>query len=150
MNDNTTPALTLVSPARDSRKPAVKRQASTSKANARKRRARVSAKQRRTVGQVLAAAGACILPAVSWEMVHIEAATQPLAWGLVAAALMFSVPSVITWAKTWTGNVYKASGFAVLLEGAMVISHQPIVQLGCLGVLCLVNAYAAWRKAEGK
>lgn len=139
---NVPPVLTVV----NGSVPAAKRR---SRVHAR-RKARMSAKQRRTAGQFVAAAGACFLPVASWQLAHAEVQQQPMLWGLVGAALLFSLPSVSAWAKTWTGNGYKAVGFAVLLEGCMTFAHTPWLTYGGLGILAVINAYAAFGKARGK
>jgi hypothetical protein len=66
--------------------------------NAQRHKARVTAKQRRSVGQVMAALGASLMPVPSFSLAH-TAGTNPVMWILVAA-LSYSLPSVATWAMT--------------------------------------------------
>jgi hypothetical protein len=138
---NAAPALTLVhsSDRRERRK-----------RNARRRKARVTAKQRRTGGQFIAAYGASILPVVSFWTAHYDTDRMPMLWCLVAAGLLFSLPSVMSWARTWSGSVYKAAGFSVLLEVGATFSPTAWISYLCLTTLILANAYAAWGKARGK
>jgi hypothetical protein len=119
---------------------------------------RVTAKQRRTVGQAMASVGASLMPVASFSLAH-TAGTNPTMWCLVVAALAYSLPSVASWARTWTGNNVKAYGFAVLLEGVLVFAPGgdavaravlPYLAPCCLTALILINAVAAWAKAKGK
>lgn len=120
------------------------------KRRAKRRQARLKAKHRRTGGQVIAAYGASILPVVSFWTAHNDVQQVPMLWGLVAAGLMFSLPSVMSWARSWTGSVYKAAGFSVLLELGATFSPTMWVSYLCLSTLVMANCYAAWRKAAGK
>lgn len=108
---------------------------------------KVSAAQKRTIGQFVAAIASGFLPIASFVIAHQEAASQPLLWVLVAAALMFSAPSVASWANKWCGHQVKAWGFTVLLEGTLVFAHHEALSLGGLAILILVNASNAWQLA---
>jgi VIT1/CCC1 family predicted Fe2+/Mn2+ transporter len=108
---------------------------------------KVSAAQKRTIGQFVAAIASGFLPIASFVIAHQEAASQPLLWILVAAALMFSAPSVASWANKWCGHQIKAWGFTVLLEGTLVFAHHEALSLGGLAILILVNASNAWQLA---
>lgn len=108
---------------------------------------KVSAAQKRTIGQFSAALASGFLPIASYMIAHYESATNPMLWILVAAALLFSAPSVAGWALKWTGNTYKAWGFTVLLEGVLVASHTQWLSLIGLGILVLINAQNAWTLA---
>lgn len=108
---------------------------------------KVSAAQKRTIGQFVAAMASGFLPIASFVIAHHEAAQQPLLWLLVAAALMFSAPSVASWAQKWCGHQLKAWGFTVLLEGTLVFAHHEALSFGGLAILILVNASNAWTLA---
>ena len=111
---------------------------------------KVSAAQKRTIGQLCASIAAGFLPIASFVLAHFETKTQPMLWILVAAALMFSAPTLADWARKWCGNMFKAWGFTILLEGVMVFSHT--VELGYAGLVILVaiNASNAWGLAARK
>lgn len=101
------------------------------------------------IGQTVAALGAAFLPVASYQLAHVESLERPWLWGLVAAALAFSAPSVAAWAHTWTSKdplafPLKAWGFSVLLEGVMIASHTPWLSFCGLGMLVMTNAIAAW------
>jgi hypothetical protein len=108
---------------------------------------KVSAAQKRTIGQFIAAIASGFLPIASFVIAHHEASTQPMLWILVAAALAFSAPSVASWANKWCGNLYKAWGFTVLLEGVLVFAHHEALSLGGLAMLVMINAANAWTLA---
>lgn len=105
---------------------------------------KVSAAQKRAVGQVAAALAAGFLPIASYILAHFESKQNPMLWCLVAAALMFSAPTLVDWAKKWCGSKFKAVGFAVLLEGVMVFSHIQALSLCGLAILVLINSSNAW------
>ncbi len=110
----------------------------------------LNAAKKRTVGQVIAAAAAGFLPIASYAIAHHEANEKPLMWGLVAAALVFSAPTLATWAKKWTGSLYKAWGFTILLEGVMVASHIQALSITGLVLLIAINAHSAYQLAGAK
>ena len=97
--------------------------------------------------RIAAAIAAAFLPVASFVLAHIEAPTNPALWVLVAAALLFSAPTLIEWAQKWCGSKYKAIGFAGLLEGVMVFSHiSPLAYAGLL-ILVMINAINAYTLA---
>lgn len=98
-------------------------------------------------GRIVAAIAAAFLPIASFVLAHIEAPTNPALWVLVAAALLFSAPTLVQWAVKWCGSMYKAMGFAGLLEGVMIFSHLPPLAYAGLAILVLVNAVSAWERA---
>jgi hypothetical protein len=95
-------------------------------------------------GRIAAAIAAAFLPIASFVLAHIEAPTNPALWVLVAAALLFSAPTLVQWAAKWCGSMYKAMGFAGLLEGVMVFSHIPALADAGLAILVMINAVSAW------
>lgn len=105
---------------------------------------KVSAAQKRTIGQFVAAIASGFLPVASFVVAHFEAANDPKLWVLVVAALMFSAPSVAGWAQKWCGSTYKAWGFTVLLEGVLVFAHHELLSIGGLVMLVAINAANAW------
>jgi hypothetical protein len=112
-----------------------------------KTRVRVTVKQKRVADQLVACLGASFLPVASYMLAHYEAVDYPALWTLVTAALLFSAPSVATWAQRWTGSMVKAWGFSILLDGTLVFSHIQWLSLTGLGILVVINALAAWQRA---
>ena len=111
---------------------------------------KINAAQKRTIGQIMASIAAGFLPIASFVMAHYESAQTPYLWILVAAALMFSAPTLADWAYKWAGNKYKAWGFTVLLEGVMVASNTEWLSFGGLIILVAINASNAWELAARK
>lgn len=111
---------------------------------------KINAAQKRTIGQAMASVASGFLPIASFVLAHYESKTNPLLWVLVAAALMFSAPTLATWAQKWCGNAYKAWGFTILLEGVMVFSGTPALSYAGLAILVLINASNAWGLAARK
>lgn len=101
----------------------------------------------RTLGQFIAALAASFLPVASYVLSHYEAKTQPMMWCLVAAALMFSAPTLAEWAKRWCKSQSKAWGFTILLEGVMVFSTSAWLGYAGLLVLIAINCNSAWQLA---
>jgi hypothetical protein len=104
--------------------------------------------QKQTVNQFCAGIAAGFLPVASFVIAHYESATQPMLWILVAAALLFSAPTLASWAQKWCGSQYKAWGFTILLEGVMVFSHIQALMFAGLTILVLINATNAWALAK--
>jgi VIT1/CCC1 family predicted Fe2+/Mn2+ transporter len=111
---------------------------------------KVSAAQKRTIGQFVAALASGFLPIASFVIAHHEAGQQPMLWLLVAAALAFSAPSVASWAKKWCGHEVKAWGFTILLEGVLVFAHHEALSIAGLAMLVMINAANAWSLAAKK
>jgi hypothetical protein len=111
---------------------------------------KINAAQKRTIGQIMASVAAGFLPIASFVMAHYESKTNPLLWVLVAAALMFSAPTLADWANKWSGNKYKAWGFTILLEGVMVASHTEWLSFAGLIILVAINATNAYQLAARK
>lgn len=117
---------------------------------ARKAVVHMTAAEKRTAGQVIAAMAASFLPVASYVLAHYESKTTPLMWTLVAAALMFSAPTLIDWAQRWCKSRSKAVGFTALLEGVMVFSANEYLALSGLAILVAINAHSAWQLAGGR
>lgn len=98
--------------------------------------------------QTIAAIAAGFLPVASYVIARIEAPMDPKLYGLVVASLAFSAPQLAQWAQSWCGHTIKAWGFAVLLEGVMILSGVPALALTGLGILVLINATYAWDPAR--
>ncbi len=111
---------------------------------------KINAAQKRTIGQIMASVAAGFLPIASFVMAHYESKENPLLWALVAAALMFSAPTLADWAQKWSGNKYKAWGFTILLEGVMVASHTEWLSFAGLIILVAINATNAYQLAARK
>lgn len=62
---------------------------------------------------------------------------------LVVGGLVFSAKNVFVWGKNAFRDSWKAIGFVVLIEGAMVCSHIPWVSFMGLGILIAINAIAS-------
>ena len=106
-----------------------------------------AAMRKASAGRIAAAIAAAFLPIASFVLAHIEAPTNQALWVLVAAALLFSAPTLVQWAAKWCGGMYKAMGFAGLLEGVMVFSHIPALAYAGLAILVMINAVNAWNLA---
>lgn len=104
----------------------------------------VNAAQKRSVGQIIAALSAAFLPIASYVIAHFEMKGNPYLVILVIAALAFSAPTLVHWATKWCGNVYKAIGYTVLLEGVMILSGIQVLSYCALGILSVINCYAAY------
>lgn len=104
----------------------------------------------RTIGQFIAAVAAGFLPVASYSIAHGEVQAQPFMWALLAAALMFSAPTLVEWAEKWCRGKYKAWGFTVLLEGVMVFSANHYIALTGLAILVAINCNSAWSLAGKK
>jgi hypothetical protein len=121
------------------------------KSNSRNRKApAIKATHKRSAQQVIAAIAAGFLPAASYVIAHVEAPTNPYLYILVVAALGYSAPTLVTWSKKWAGHIAKATGFAILLEGVMVLSHIEALSLTGLTILVLINSTTAFNKAVTK
>jgi VIT1/CCC1 family predicted Fe2+/Mn2+ transporter len=112
-----------------------------------KLQAKAVAAQKKNVAQFCAALAAGFLPIASYVLAHFESKTNPMLWLLVGAALLFSAPTLASWAQKWCGNQYKAWGFTILLEGVMVCSHTEVLSYAGLTILVLINATNAWTLA---
>lgn len=104
----------------------------------------VTAQDRKVAGQFIAAIAAGFLPVAAYVIAHYEMVNNQYLGILVAAALLFSAPTLVAWAEKWCGNRYKAIGFAVLLEGVSIFSHIPTLSYSGLAVLVLINCHSAY------
>jgi|AntAceMinimDraft_5_1070358.scaffolds.fasta_scaffold06869_3 hypothetical protein len=104
----------------------------------------MSAQNKRTTGQFIAAVAAGFLPVASYIIAHHEMQDNKWLAGLVVAALLFSAPTLAEWAQKWCKSPWKAWGFTVLLEGVMVLSSIPALSLSALGILAAINCHSAW------
>lgn len=69
-------------------------------------------------------------------------------WIISIAGLIYSIPSVVSWAQSWTGTRSKAIGFTVMLEGLMVLSGEMWLSVVALLLLGGVNAMIACHKVK--
>jgi VIT1/CCC1 family predicted Fe2+/Mn2+ transporter len=111
---------------------------------------KLSAADKKTVGQILAATAAGFLPIASYAIAHHEMNANRWLGILVAAALLFSAPTLAQWAQKWCKSPYKAWGFTVLLEGVMVFSKMPWLSISALVILGAINCHAAFLAAAQK
>lgn len=100
----------------------------------------------------LAAASAAFVPIGVYVTSHKAMAmgttsSIPL-WILSVAGLIYSIPSVAAWAKSWTSCKWKAYGFTIMLEGIMVLSGEMWLSIISLALLAGVNAKIASAKVE--
>lgn len=100
-----------------------------------------------TVGQVIVAIAGGFAPVGSYILAHLEAPVNPMMWIVVAAALLYSAPTLVQWAEKWCGHRAKAIGFAVLLEAIMVFSTTTALSLIGLLILVVINIHSAWQLA---
>lgn len=95
-----------------------------------------------SLGGLLGAA----VPGVTYVLAHHEVDVLSLTWeprlALVLGGLMFSMMTVIQWGRLALGSWPKAVGFAVLLEGTMVLSSHTWLALTALVYLAFINAVA--------
>ena len=110
----------------------------------------IRASNKRTVGQIIAAAAAGFLPIASYEIAHFEMRDNPYLAILVVAALVFSAPTLVEWAKKWCSSIYKAVGFSVLLESVMIFSNNVYLSYSSLAILCVINMHFAYNAAAKK
>lgn len=111
---------------------------------------KMTAADKKTVGQVLAATAAGFLPIASYAIAHHEMNANKWLGLLVIAALVFSAPTLAQWAQKWCKSPYKAWGFTVLLEGVMVFSKMPWLSITALVILGAINCHAAYMAAAVK
>lgn len=111
---------------------------------------KMTAAEKKTVGQILAAVAAGFLPIASYAIAHHEMNANKWLGILVAAALLFSAPTLAQWAQKWCKSPWKAWGFTILLEGVMVFSKMDWLALSALVILGLINCHAAYLAAAVK
>lgn len=104
------------------------------------------------VETLLASLAASFIPVGVFIVSH-KALEQPIAqswplWILSLAGLIYSIPSVVSWATTWTGSKYKSIGFTIMLEGLMVGSGEMWLSVISLLLLGGVNAMIAAHKVK--
>jgi len=84
-----------------------------------------------------------LVPLLSYVEAHHDTSTYaPLRWALVGGGLVFSCATVWHWGSKAFESAYKAAGFVLLLEGAMVFSGVTWLGQVALGLLMAVNAIA--------
>lgn len=110
----------------------------------------IRASSKRTVGQIIASLAAGFLPCASFEIAHYEMHDNPYLAILVVAALVFSAPTLVEWAKKWCVSIYKAVGFSVLLESVMIFSNSHVLSYTSLAILCAINMHFAYHAAAKK
>ena len=113
------------------------------------RKRKLTVKQVRTAGQMLAAVSAGFLPLASYRLAHADT----LAWylyPLIVCALVFSAKSLAEWADKWCHDKVKAWAFTALLEGVMVLSPDPYLSGFGVGLLVSINMHSAYHKAQKK
>jgi hypothetical protein len=87
------------------------------------------------------------VPIAAFEICHFELPQeQGLAWAalacLVLGGLVFSAKTVWQWAAAAFLDRAKATGFVLLLEGVMVLSHTSWLSYSALAYLILINGIA--------
>lgn len=101
---------------------------------------------------LLASAAASFIPVGVFFTSHKAlAGSFSSTWPLMVislAGLIYSIPSVVAWAQTWTGTRSKAIGFTVMLEGLMVGSGEMWLSIISLFLLGGVNAMIAAHKVK--
>jgi hypothetical protein len=110
----------------------------------------LNAAQKRSFGQFVAAVAAAFLPVASFCISHYEVKDAPYLAILVVFGLIFSAPTLADWAIKWCGNIYKAWGFTILLEGVMVFSSIEYLGYAALAILSVINCYSAYQSAAKK
>lgn len=106
------------------------------------------------VETILAVLAASFIP-VAVYMVSHKAMTLSLQqsyplWILTLCGLIYSIPSVQSWAESWTGSSWKSYGFTLLIEGVMVVSGDKWLSIIALILLAGVNGTVAAVKVSTK
>ncbi len=83
-----------------------------------------------------------IIPVAVYWLAHVEAPDRSWLWWIVGGGCAFSAATVFEWAKIAFKSPFKAAGFVVLLEGAMLASNTPWLTLAMLSILVLINGTA--------
>ena len=84
------------------------------------------------------------VPAISFEIVHFELKPEfSILYVVAAACLVYSSLSVFDWAHRAFKHSIKAAAWVVLMELAMVFSHNFCVTGPILAILIAINAIAA-------
>lgn len=103
---------------------------------------------RARLNSLLAAVAGGFIPAASYVLAHIEAPGRTYLYGLVLASLVYSAPTLAAWAGRWCDGRVKAWGFCALLEGVMILSQIPALNLVGLAILVGINSASAWDRAK--
>ena len=87
-----------------------------------------------------------VIPVATYLEAHVDLdPSQPLytqpATFVVAGGLLFSAKTVFAWGRRLWDD-WKAAGFVVLFEVAMVTSHVPVLPLVLLALLVGINGIA--------
>lgn len=95
----------------------------------------------------LAATAGLLMGGIVPFMVFMVAHYEMTAWlsvhgALVCGGLLFSAITVWQWAKAGFACPWKATGFAILVEGVMVLSTQPLLTQLALAYLIMINGIA--------
>ena len=92
------------------------------------------------VGIVLGAS----IPLTTFMIAHSEVKEfWSIYTALVAGGLLFSAKNVFQWTKVAFRDTYKAVGFVLLIEGAMIYSKIQWLNYLGLGILIAINAIAS-------
>lgn len=59
---------------------------------------------------------------------------------MIGGGALFSSLTVINWGERILGNIFKAVGFAVLVEGVMLTATSQWLSTTALGLLIVINA----------
>jgi hypothetical protein len=93
--------------------------------------------------------GACVggaAPLLSYRTVHnyliVDGRVEwrSVLWPLVAGALALSAKSVYRWGRQTFGDPYSAAALVAMLEGALLLSPDPLVSHTALAFLMAINA----------
>jgi hypothetical protein len=82
------------------------------------------------------------VPLASYFVAHYEVKGYDLPLLLVLGGLLYSAKTVWQWGVLAFNCKYKATGFVLLVEGVMVLSHIPWLNVLALAYLVLINAVA--------
>lgn len=93
------------------------------------------------VGSVLGGA----IPVSTYVIIHhpLGVTAYPMLWLLVAGGLLYSAPTVFSWATAAFGSKLKAVGFTLLMEGILTFVHIKELTYLSLGVLVFINVVSA-------
>jgi hypothetical protein len=83
------------------------------------------------------------VPVASYHLARHEAGERPELWALIAAALLFSSLSVYALAVPIFDSRVKAAAFALLTEGVLILTSNPLLAWTALGLLVVANCTSA-------
>lgn len=134
--------LALVEPQKNTRKP---RNPRTPSAPGVVTQVRTALQRRNALATLIGAILGGFVPCATYVIAHGEVARTSHGYAMLAlviGGLVFSAKTVWQWASLAFRDPWKATGFAMLIEGAMTLSSNQTLTLVALGLLAGINAIA--------